>query len=63
MSKNVQSHNYIDFTCDQRNVQNSLSDALVVHESRSSRCSRGLRKGRGTRDQIDNVSCITENTR
>ena len=23
----------------------------------------GFRKGRGTRDQIDNVSCITENTR
>ena len=34
-----------------------------MHELRTSRCSRWIRKGRGTRDQIANIHWITEKAR
>ena len=37
--------------------------ASTVHESRTSRCTSWIRKGRGTRDQIAKIHCIVEKAR
>ena len=47
----------------QSNAQNSLSMASTVCELRTSRCSVGFRKGRGTRAQIANIHWIIEKAR
>ena len=56
-------HNYTHLTCWQSNPQNSLSQALIVHELLNSTCSSGFRKRRGTRDQIANIRWIIEKAR
>ena len=48
-------HNITRLTHLQSNAQNSPSQASTVCESRTSRCSSWIYKGRGTRDQIDNI--------
>ena len=53
-------HNCTHLTCWQSNAQNSPSQASTVPEARSSRCSSGFRKGRGTREQILNIRWITK---
>ena len=40
-----------------------IRQASTVHEPRTSRCSVGFRKGRGTRDQIANIRWIIEKAR
>ena len=50
-------HNCPHLTCYQSNAQNS-SQASTVRELRTSRCSAGFRKSRGTRDQISNIFWI-----
>ena len=52
--------NCTHLTRQQSNAQNSPSQASTVHESRTSRFQAGFRKGRGTRDQIANISSIIE---
>ena len=52
--------NCTHLTSQQSNAQNSPSQASTVHESRTSRFQAGFRKGRGTRDQIANISSIIE---
>ena len=56
-------HNCTHFTHQQSNAQNSPSQASIEHEPRTSRCSVGLRKSRGTRDQIANIHWIIEKPR
>jgi len=51
-------HNCAHLTCLQSNAQNSPSQASTVREPWTSRCSRWIRKGRGTRDQIANIRWI-----
>ena len=48
-------HNCTHLTCYQSNVQNSPSQASIVHEPWTYRCSAGFRKDRGTRDHIANI--------
>ena len=47
----------------QSNAQNSPSEASMVHELRTSRCTSWIRKDRGTRDQIANIHWIIEKVR
>ena len=47
----------------QSNAQNSPSEASMVHELRTSRCTSWIRKDRGTRDQIANIHWIIEKAR
>ena len=47
----------------QSNAQNSPSEASMVHELRTSRCTSWIRKDRGTRDQIANIRWIMEKAR
>ena len=56
-------HNCIHLTCQQSDVQNSPSQASTVHETWTSRCSSGFRRGRRTRDQIVNIQWINEKAR
>ena len=56
-------HNCTHFTCQQRNPQNSTSQTSTVCKLRTSRCSIGFRKSRGTRDQIANIGQIIEKIR
>ena len=56
-------YNYIHFTCQQGNVQNSSSWASTLCEPRTSRCTTGFRKGRGTRNQVANICWIMEKAR
>ena len=51
-------HNGPHLTCQQGNAENFPSLASAVYESRSSRCSSGFIKGRGTRDQKANIRWI-----
>ena len=53
-------HNCPHLTRQQSNAQNLPSQALTVHEPRTSRCSAGFRKGRATRDHIANMRWIIE---
>ena len=46
-------HNCIHLTCQQSNAQNSPRQALTIRELLDVQA--GFRKGRGTRDQIDNI--------
>ena len=56
--KNVQIlHNYTHLTCQQSNAPNSLSQASQQYMNRElPDVQAGFRKGRGTRDQIANIS-------
>ena len=54
-------HNCTHITCQQSNAQNSPSQASTVHELPD--VQDGLRKGRGTRDQIANIHWIIKKTR
>ena len=56
-------HNCPHLTHSQSNAQTSPSEALTVCELRTSRCSAGFRKGRGTRDKIANICWIIEKAR
>ena len=51
-------HNCTHLTHYPNYVQTSPSRASTVPESWTSRCSSGYRKGRGSRDQIDNICWI-----
>jgi len=53
-------HNCPHLTRQQSNAQNLPSQALTVHEPRTSRCLAGFRKGRATRDHIANMRWIIE---
>ena len=55
--------NCTHLTCQQNNAQNSPSQALIVHELRTSRCSSWTQKKRGSRDQIENICWIIESAR
>ena len=49
-------HNCTNFIRYQGNVQNPLSQASAVHELlKTPGVQAGFKKGRGTRDQIDNI--------
>ena len=54
-------HNYTHFIGEQSNAQNFPSQASTVHELPD--VQDGLRKGRGTRDQIANIHWIIEKAR
>ena len=56
-------YNCPHFMCQQGNAQNPSSQTSTVCELRTSRCTTGFRKGRGTRDQIANISWIIEKPR
>ena len=56
-------HSCTHLTGQQSNVKNSPSQASIVCELRTSRCSSWVRKGRGTRNQIVNIRSIIENAR
>ena len=56
-------HECTHLTGYQCNAQNSPSQASTVCESRTSRCSSWIYKGRGTRDQIANIHWIIEKAR
>ena len=56
-------HNCTHLTHYQRNTQNSPCEASTVHEPRTSTCSTGFRKGRGTTDQIARICWILEKAR
>ena len=51
-------HNCAHFTCQQGNAHNPSSQASIVCELRTSRCTSWVRKGRGTRGQIAKICCI-----
>ena len=54
-------HNCIHLTCQQSNAQNSPRQALTIRELLDVQA--GFRKGRGTRDQIDNIHWIIKKAR
>ena len=56
-------HNCTHFTCQESNAQNSPSQASTLPKLRTSRCSSGLRKGRGIRNQTINIYWIIEKAR
>ena len=56
-------HSCTHFKCQQDNAQNPSSKASIVYELRISRFQAGLRKGRGTRDQIANNCWIIDKAR
>ena len=56
-------YNFTYLKCWQSNTQNSPSQASIESEPWTSRCTRGFRKGRGTRDQIANNCWIIEKAR
>ena len=53
-------HNCIHLTRQQSNAQNSPSQASIVRESRTLDVQAGFRNGRGTKDQIANISWTQE---
>ena len=55
--------NHTHLICWQSSAQNSPSQVSPVHEPRTSRCSAGFIKCRGTRDQIANILWIIEKAR
>ena len=56
-------HNYTHLTCQQSNAQNSPSQASTEVNCELPDVQAGFRKGRGTRDQIANISWIIEKAR
>ena len=56
-------HNCTHLTRYQSNAQNSPSQASAIREPWTSDVQAGLRKGRGTRDQIANILWIKEKAR
>ena len=56
-------YNCAHFTCQQGYAQNRPSQASSVHELRTSRCTVGVQRGRGTRDQIANICWTMEKIR
>ena len=54
-------HNCIHLTCQQSNAQNSPRQALTIRELLDVQA--GFRKGRETRDQIDNICWIMKKAR
>ena len=48
-------HNCTHLTLQQSNAENSLRQASIVHELRTSRFSSWIYQSRGTRDQIANI--------
>ena len=56
-------HNCTHLTDQKSNAQNSPSEASTIHESEVPDVQAGLRKARGTRDQIANIRCIIEKAR
>ena len=55
--------NHTHLICWQSSAQNSPSQVSPVHEPRTSRCSAGFIKCRGTRDQIANILWMIERGR
>ena len=56
-------HNYTHFTCQQGNVQNPLSRPQIYMNQELLNVQAGFRKGKGSRDQIANISWIIEKAR
>ena len=56
-------HNCTHLTHYQSNAQNFPSQASTVREPITSRCSSWIYKGRGTRDQIDNICWLIKKAR
>ena len=56
-------HNCTHLTCQQRNAQNSPSQASVYMNCELPDGQAGFRKGRGTRDQIANICWIIKKAR
>ena len=56
-------HNCIHLKRQQSNAQNSSSQASIVHELGTSRCTSWIQKRQRTRDQIANVHWIIEKAR
>ena len=51
------------FPYQQGNAQNPSSQASTVCKPRTSRCTAGFRKGRGTKDQITNIHWIIKKSK
>ena len=56
-------YNFAHFTCQQSHGQNPSSQSSTICEPRNSRRTCQIRKGRGTTDQIVNISWIIEKVR
>ena len=60
MPKNVQTTAQL---CSFHMLARQYSKSSTICELKTSRCTAGFRKGRGTRDQITNIHCIIEKAR
>ena len=56
-------HNCTHLTCQQSNAQNFPSEASIVRELRTSRCSSWIQKRQKNQDQIANIGWIIEEAR